>query len=81
MINRKLASLRTLYKINQSVLAEVIGVTINTFSSKERGVTAFTQQEMILITNHFKQFDSNITMDDIFFIDEVNQSVTKQKGA
>lgn len=81
MINRKLASLRTLYKINQSVLAEVIGVTINTFSSKERGVTAFTQQEMILITNHFKRFDSNITMDDIFFIDEVNQSVTKQKGA
>ena len=81
MINRKMASLRTLYKINQSVLAEVIGVTINTFSSKERGVTAFTQQEMILITNHFKQFDSNITMDDIFFINEVNQSVTKQKGA
>ena len=81
MINRKLASLRTLYKINQSVLAEVIGVTINTFSSKERGVTAFTQQEMILITNHFKRFDSNITMDDIFFIDEVNQSVTNQKGA
>ena len=81
MINRKLASLRTLYKINQSDLAEVIGVTINTFSSKERGVTAFTQQEMILITNHFKRFDSNITMDDIFFIDEVNQSVTNKRGA
>lgn len=81
MINRKLASLRTLYNINQSVLAEVIGVTINTFSSKERGATAFTQQEMILITNHFKQFDSKLTMDDIFFIDEVNQSVTNKRGA
>ena len=81
MKNRKLASLRTLYNINQSVLAEVIGVTINTFSSKERGATAFTQQEMILITNHFKQFDSKLTMDDIFFIDEVNQSVTNKRGA
>lgn len=81
MINRKLASLRTLYNINQSVLAELIQVSINTYSSKERGVTSFNQKEMIEITNFFRKFEPDITMDDIFFIDSVNQTVTKNKGA
>lgn len=81
MINRKLASLRTLYNINQVILAELIGVSVNTYSSKERGVTAFVQREMIAITNFFRKFELDITMDDIFFVDEVNQTVTNHKGA
>ena len=36
---------------------------------------------MIEITNFFRKFEPDITMDDIFFIDSVNQTVTKNKGA
>lgn len=72
MKNKKLASLRTLYEVNQSSLATVIGVSVNTFSSKERGITNFTQPEMIKITKFFKNYNSNVTMDDIFFENQVN---------
>ena len=71
MENRKLRSLRALYKINQIDLAKLLGVTTNTYSSKERGNTAFTQSEMIKIVEFFKTFDNQVTMDDIFFIHSV----------
>lgn len=45
MENRKLRSLRTLYNIPQRELAELLGVTINTYSTKERGITPFFQMK------------------------------------
>lgn len=81
MINRKLASLRTLYDINQIIFANLLGVTRNTYSNKESGKTPFLQKEMIEITNYLKELDPSLTMDEIFNIDEVNQTVTKNMGA
>lgn len=77
MENRKLRSLRTLYKINQTELAKHIGINLMTYSYKENGKTPFYQSEMITIVNFFKRFDKKLTMDDIFFINEVTEMVTK----
>jgi putative transcriptional regulator len=81
MRNRKLASIRKLYGINQTIVSELLNLGVASFSAKETGKTAFTQKEMITITNYFKEFDSKLTMDDIFFIEEVTETVTNRKGA
>ena len=81
MLNRKLASVRKLYGLNQNVLAELINVVVATFSAKETGRIPFTQKEMVTITNYFKKLDPKITMDDIFFVEEVTETVTNKKGA
>ena len=80
MNNRKLRSLRALYDIQQKELASLLGVTINTLSTKERGLTSFTQIEMIKIVEFFREYDKNLSMDDIFFIDSVNCLVTEKLG-
>ena len=80
-MNRKLASIRKLYGVNQIVLADLINVSVASFSAKETGKTVFTQKEMIAITLFFKKYDNKITMDDIFFIDEVTEYVTNKEGA
>lgn len=77
MENRKLKSLRTFYNIKQKELSELLNVSLNTYSSKERGNTPFFQGEMISIVKFFKQYDRNITMDDIFFNKNVTYLVTK----
>lgn len=80
MNNRKLRSLRALYDIQQKELASLLGVTINTLSTKERGLTSFTQIEMIKIVEFFREYDKNLSMDDIFFIDSVTCLVTEKLG-
>lgn len=77
MNNRKLRSLRSYFDINQSELAKLINVTLNTYSAKERGVTFFNQIEMIKITIFFKEYNPKLTMDDIFFKHEVTETVTE----
>lgn len=67
MENRKLRSLRTLYNIPQRELAELQGVTINTYSTKERGITPFFQNEMIKIVKFFRHYDKTFNMDSIFY--------------
>lgn len=81
MLNRKLASVRKLYGFNQGAIAKVIGVTVTTFSAKETGKVSFTQKEMVTITNFFKELDPKITMDDIFFVEEVTETVANKKGS
>lgn len=81
MVNRKLASIRTLYGIKQITLATLIDVSVASFSAKETGKSVFTQKEMIDITNFFKEYDADLTMDDIFFVEPVTETVTNHKGA
>ncbi|MGL5718700.1 MAG: helix-turn-helix transcriptional regulator [Paraclostridium sp.] len=63
----KLAGYRSMYKINQSTLAELLGIALPTYCNKENNKGAeFTRSEMVKLTKYFKNLMPNITMDEIF---------------
>lgn len=68
-----------MYDITQKDLARLIRVSPTTYSYKENGKTYFNQGEMIAITNELKKHNPMITMDDIFFKNEVNLKLTRDK--
>ena len=64
----KLAGYRTMYGINQSTIAKVLGITLPTYCNKEKNNKAeFTRSEMVEITRFFKKIVPNISMDELFF--------------
>lgn len=71
IMNTKLVAYRKLMKLNQSQVAEKIGVSLSSYSQKETGKFDFTQTEMERITCMFKEEIPEVTMDDIFFRDGV----------
>lgn len=66
MTFRKLKAYRELKGVNQSVMAEMLGVRPNTYSFKENGKTEFTLSEAKKIADYFKT-----TIDHIFFDEKV----------
>ncbi|MBU5292788.1 helix-turn-helix domain-containing protein [Anaerosalibacter bizertensis] len=77
MKNKMLIGYRKMYGITQKDLARLIKVSPTTYSYKENGKTYFNQEEMIVITNILKKYNPMITMDDIFFRNNVNLKLTK----
>jgi len=64
----KLAGYRTMYGINQSTIAKVLGIALSTYCNKEKNNKAeFTRSEMVEITRFFKKIVPNISMDELFF--------------
>lgn len=63
----KLKGYRSMFGINQSVLANLLGIGLNTYSFKENDKTEFTKSEMIKLTKYFKELDPNLTMDELFY--------------
>lgn len=62
------AGFRAKYKISQKTLADICNIALPTYCNKENNVKAeFTRSEMIAITIFFKKYESDITMDDLFF--------------
>ena len=56
--------------LSQQRMGEMFGISNQAYSKKERGVTRFTRDEMIvikLLVN--REVDPNATIDDIFFKD------------
>lgn len=68
---KKLKAYRQLKGINQVVLANLIGVTVSTYSFKENGKKSFTLEEAKCIADYFQK-----TIDEIFFNDSVNLKFT-----
>lgn len=62
----KVLGYRKMYKLNQSVLAKELNIGLNTYSFKENGKTEFTLSEMRKLTLFFKQYNPDLTMDEIF---------------
>ena len=63
------AGFRAKYKLGQKILADVCKCALQTYCNKENNVKAeFTRSEMIVITIFFKQYEPDITMDDLFFL-------------
>lgn len=61
MIQSNLIGLRKANQINQKVLADLIGVSMKTYSDKELGKIQFKCNEMFTIAKYF-----NLTVEDIF---------------
>lgn len=72
MVNRKLAAYRKLLGLTQKHLAEQIGISLVSLNHKETGKRKFTQDEMVAITNIIKEVIPEVTMNTIFFDDELS---------
>lgn len=60
MVQAKLIGLRKSNKINQKVIADLIGVSAKTYSDKELGKIQFNCTEMFIISNYFNTAIENI---------------------
>ena len=73
------AAYRRMTGKTQSYFADVLGISLNSYANKENGKTQFTQQEMHLFYSELKKYISDITVEDIFFKEEL-QKITKNKN-
>ena len=69
---------RRMIGLNQTIVAEKSSMALSSYCNKIKGNTNFNQTEMVAITKLFKEFIPQITMDDIFFKDEVNHELTEE---
>lgn len=67
MSSNKVKGYRAMLGITQKELANRLNVTIQSISNKERGITAFTDKEKVLIKAMLEPHFPNITIDEIFF--------------
>lgn len=63
----KVAGYRKMFNLNQTYVANMLDIGLNTYSNKETNKTEFTLSEIIAITKLFKEYNPQLTMDDIFF--------------
>lgn len=67
MSANKVKGYRAMLGITQKELADRLGVTIQSVSNKERGITAFTDNEKVVIKKMLEPHFPHITIDEIFF--------------
>ena len=65
--NIKLKTLRMLYNLKQSDLANLLKIGNATYTNKENGKHAFTDKEKLIIKEYFKNLGSDLTIDELFF--------------
>jgi len=51
----KLWEIRKSYKMNQSEVADILGISVQAYRLKEQGKKQFTQDEMFSLSNYFKR--------------------------
>ena len=66
MKHNKLIGYRKMFGLNQSDVAKVLKIGLNTYSFKETGRSEFSISEIIKITHLLKEYNPNLTMDEIF---------------
>ncbi|WP_342388133.1 helix-turn-helix transcriptional regulator [Salinicoccus bachuensis] len=59
--------------LTQTELAEHFDITLQSYSRKERGVIPFNDREKVEIKNLLLEHFPDITIDEIFFADEVSK--------
>ncbi|HCM89314.1 MULTISPECIES: helix-turn-helix transcriptional regulator [Vagococcus] len=68
MINlNRVAGYRVALKLKQSDMANKLNISRQAYSEKERGNVPFKDSEKIFLKELFKQVDSNVTIDLLFF--------------
>lgn len=64
----KVSGFRYMAHMTQKQMAEYLGVTVATYSSKERGINQFNDKEKLEMRTLFRnKIDKNLTIDEIFF--------------
>ncbi|QZN88059.1 helix-turn-helix domain-containing protein [Vagococcus lutrae] len=63
----KIRGLRVMAGFSQADIAEKFGISAQSYSKKERGITAFTDNEKIIFTNLISEVVPNETIESIFF--------------
>lgn len=66
MKQNKLIGYRKMFGLNQSDVAKALNIGINTYSFKENGKTEFNISEIRSIMSILKEYNPNLTMDEIF---------------
>ena len=65
--NIKLKTLRMLYNLKQSDLANLLKIGNATYTNKENGKYEFTDKEKLAIKEYFKNIGTDLTIDELFF--------------
>ncbi|WP_010296003.1 helix-turn-helix transcriptional regulator [Clostridium senegalense] len=68
---KKLKAYRQLKGINQSAMAKLLNISLNTYNFKENGKKSFTLDEAKFIADYF-----NTNIEEIFFSQQVNVKFT-----
>ena len=63
----KLKGYRVMLGKTQQDMADMFGITKQAYSAKERGISRFSDEEMITIKNMLLQLFPDITIDRIFY--------------
>lgn len=63
----KVRGYRTMLNLRQDQIAELIGISKQSYSLKERGKIRFSDDEKKKMKELFKNIRSDITIDEIFF--------------
>lgn len=67
MANKTLKAYRMLKGVKQEKIAEILGITLSTYSNKETGKTQFSLYEAKKISDYL-----NVPIEQLFFTNEVN---------
>lgn len=73
----KVAEYRRYLGLSQTDLANLLGVSLQAYWKKEKGITPFKDDEKIKITKLFQKTLPNIDIMDIFFSELVPKVVSK----
>lgn len=67
MIKNKVKGYRTMLGLTQKDLAELLDLSSQSVSNKERGFTSFTDEEKLVFRELVKDIIPDITIDEIFY--------------
>lgn len=75
---QRLKAYRTLLDISQQEMADIIGISIHSYHNKENKKSEFTHSELQKIHEFFKSKIPGVTIEEIFFTNEVSKMITKE---
>ncbi|GAB0289468.1 helix-turn-helix transcriptional regulator [Staphylococcus pseudintermedius] len=69
----KIAGYRKMLGMSQSEMASKMNISVQSYSKKENGKVAFKDSEKVLFKNLLLPYFNNITIDEIFFANELSK--------
>ncbi|SEI59085.1 DNA-binding transcriptional regulator, XRE-family HTH domain [Alkalibacterium gilvum] len=73
-MKNKVRGYRTMGGYNQKQLADILEITPQSLSAKENGRRSFNDFEKVLLLDLFKEIEPELTIDKLFFDQEVSKS-------
>lgn len=73
----KVSGYRNMMGLTQREVAAYLGITSQSYSNKERGYRAFSDDEKVKLKKLFQRIDSSLTIDSIFFNNLCQKSETR----